>query len=34
VIEQIERKAFGKKLSLIIAEAKKKAAAVTLPPKS
>jgi hypothetical protein len=34
VIEQIERKAFGKKLSLIIDEAKKKAAAVTLPPKS
>jgi hypothetical protein len=34
VIEQIERKAFGKKLSSIIDEAKKKAAAVTLPPQS
>jgi hypothetical protein len=34
VIDRIERKAFGKKLYLIIAEAKKKAEAVTLPPKS
>lgn len=34
VIEKIERKAFGKKLSTIIAEAKKKAEAVTVPRQS
>jgi hypothetical protein len=34
VTERIQRKAFGKKLSTIIAAAKKKAEAVTLPPQS